>query len=354
MSRHGRNHHPPFHVPQPGHSLPSHLAERLDVTSPAVTIASDAEFVLYWARTAIRAHENPALDVALTIGAALGLPVFVYHALSERYPYASDRHHMFILEGARHFADSLRARRIGTAFHLEREGHRGAHLVSLGRRAALVVTERMPVAPLLSWTATLRAAIAAPVWEVDTACVVPVTLVDRAYDRAFVYRDATAALRRARLSAPWIEVADPERSFTPTLPFEPVDLAATDLPELVSQCRIDHTIGPVADTRGGSAAGYARWREFVDSGRLDRYDRTRNEPARGDGVSRMSAYLHYGMVSPMQLAREVATRTSEGAAKWLDELLVWRELAYTFCHHRPDHATVDAIPDWARDRKSVV
>lgn len=348
MSRHGRNHHPPFHVPQPGHSLPSHLAERLDVTSPAVAIAPDAEFVLYWARTAIRAHENPALDVALTIGAALGLPVFVYHALSERYPYASDRHHMFILEGARHFADSLGARRIGSAFHLEREGHRGAHLVSLGRRAALVVTERMPVAPLLSWTATLRSAIAAPVWEVDTACIVPVTLVDRAYDRAFVYRDATAALRRARLSAPWIEVADPERTFTPTLPFEPVDLSAADLPELVSQCRIDHTVGPVADTRGGSAAGYTRWREFVESGRLDRYDRSRNEPARGDGVSRMSAHLHYGMVSPMRLAREVVTRTSDGAAKWLDELLVWRELAYTFCHHRPDHATVDAIPDWAR------
>ena len=62
----------------------------------------------------------------------------------------------------------------------------------------------------------------------------------------------------------------------------------------------------------------------------------------------MSAYLHYGMMSPLRLAREVATMTSEGANKWLDELLVWRELAYTFCFHRADHATIDAVPVWAR------
>jgi photolyase PhrII len=348
MSRHRRNHQPPVQVSESEFPLAPHLAERVAVVTTAVAIAADAEYVLYWARTAARAHENPALDVALTVAATLGLPVFVYHALSERYPYASDRHHMFILEGARNFAADLQARRIGSAFHLERDGHRGPHLVSLARRAALVITELMPVAPLRAWTASLRAAIAAPVWEVDTACIVPVTLVDRAYDRAFVYRDATAAVRRVRVSAPWTEVADPEQPFAPALPFEPVDLATADLPPLVSHCRIDHAVGPVAHTRGGSAAGYTRWRAFVESGRLDRYDRTRNEPARGDGVSRMSAYLHYGMVSPMRLAREAAARSSEGAAKWLDELLVWRELAYTFCHHRPDHNTVDALPDWAR------
>ncbi|MES3033459.1 MAG: FAD-dependent oxidoreductase [Gemmatimonadota bacterium] len=335
-------------MPVPEGLLPPRLAERVAITPPDSSLAEDGQYVLYWARTAVRAEENPALDVAITVGRALGLPVFTYHALSERYPYASDRHHLFILEGARDFAAGLAARGIGTAFHLEREGHRGPHLMTLARQAALVVTELMPVAPLHQWTAALRAGISAPVWQVDTACVVPVTLTTKAYDRAFVYRDATARLRRDRVTLSWEDVTHDALAFVPALPFEPVDLAGADLAALVATCRIDHAVGPVSDTRGGSRAGYARWNDFLTSGRIDRYDRTRNDPARSDGVGRMSAYLHYGMVSPLRLAREAAARSSEGAAKWLDELLVWRELAYTFCHHRPDHDTIDAIPAWAR------
>ena len=286
--------------------LPPHLAERVAAPTAGKPLPDHGAYVLYWARTAVRAHENPALDVALVLAAHLGLPLFVYHALSERYPYASDRHHMFILEGARDFAAELATRGIGTAFHLEREGHRGPHLVTLASRAAIVVTELMPVAPLDGWTASLRAAVAAPVWEVDTACVVPMPLTTRAYDRAFVYRDATAGLRHARVGATWHDAPAPGSPFVPDLPFAPIDLSSADLGDLIAGCRIDHGVGPVSDTRGGSVAGYARWNEFVSSGRLDRYDKLRNDPTRGDGVSRMSAYLHYGMVSPLRLAREAA------------------------------------------------
>jgi photolyase PhrII len=328
--------------------LPAHLAERIHASPPDAEVPASGEYVLYWARTAVRAHENPALDTAIALGAALRVPVFVYHALSERYPYASDRHHVFILEGARDFAAELGARGIGTAFHFERDGHRGPHLITLALRACVVVTELMPVAPFAAWTARLRASISAPIWQVDTACVVPMTLTTRAYDRAFVYRDATARLRAARVRNEWPELTPVGAPFVPSLPFTPIDLASADLAELVATCTIDHAVGPVADTRGGTRAGYARWAEFVESDRIDRYDRTRNDPTNGDGVSRMSAYLHYGMVSPFRLARDAAARPSDGAAKWLDELLIWRELAYTFCFHRPDHASIDAIPGWAR------
>ncbi len=333
--------------------LPSHLSERVVAPAPHAPAREwTGDYVLYWARTALRAHENPALDVAITAAQTLGIPVFVYHALSERYPFASDRHHLFILEGARDFAAELTARGIGTAFHLEREGHRGPHLPALADGAALVVTELMPVTPLREWTDALAANSRTPVWQVDTACVVPVTLTTMGYDRAFAYRDATKQLRRERLSRPWPEVSVGDLSsapYVPPLPFEPVDLGRADFAALTAACRIDHSIGPVADTRGGTLQGYQRWRAFVESGRIGRYDATRNDPARGDGVSRMSAYLHYGMVSPMRLAREAAALPGDGAAKWLDELLIWREVAYTFCYHRPDHDTVHALPGWARD-----
>ncbi|MCA9561451.1 MAG: NAD(P)-binding protein [Myxococcales bacterium] len=92
-------------------------------------------------------------------------------------------------------------------------------------------------------------------------------------------------------------------------------------------------------------AGYARWQSFL--AHLDGYARARNDPLR-DGVSRMSAWLHWGHVSPLRIAREAAGRGGDGADKYLDELLVWRELAYAWCFHTRDAHDPECLPAWAR------
>ena len=324
--------------------LPEVVRERVRPCSSGETAG---EFVLVWMRTAVRAHENPALDAALLAADQLGLPVFVYHALSERYPYASDRHHRFILEGARDVAGQLAERGIGTAFHLERPGHRGPHLRTLAERAALVVTEDLPVPPLTTWTVALRDATSTPVWVVDTACVVPMRLVDRSVNRAFEFRRTYRAERAMRLTRTWRDHPVSRPHFVPAdLPFVPVDLQTADLTELIASCDIDHGVAPVPHTRGGTAAGRARWEAFRDGGGLDRYANTRNA-AQKDGTSRLSAYLHYGMVSPLRIARETAARTGRGPEKFLDELLIWRELAHAWCSHQSNLHSLEVLPDWA-------
>ncbi|MEE4380371.1 MAG: FAD-dependent oxidoreductase, partial [Pseudomonadales bacterium] len=327
--------------------LPDALRERTTALNRQPVVES-AAFVLYWMRTSVRGHENPALDAALLLGRSLGVPVFVYHALSERYPFASDRHHRFILEGARDVQAELAARGIGYAFHLERPGHRGDHLLTLASRAAAVVTESFPWTPIRAWTR--RVAHEAPVGTigVDAACLVPMRTVPAdARDRAFRFRKATRTAREAALAAEPEEIAPEHPPFLPDLPFEPVDLATADLAELVAACAIDHTVGPVPHTPGGSRAGYARWEAFRDGG-LRRYDKRRNDPL-ADGVSRLSPYLHYGHVSPFRVAREAAEAGGSGAEKFLDELLIWREMSWAWCFHEKTHDTLEALPAWARE-----
>ena len=307
--------------------------------------------VLYWMRTAVRGHENPALDVALSLANARRLPVLVYHAVSERYPYASDRHHTFILQGARDVARELAARGIPYALHVERPLHRGPHLRTLAEQALVVVTEDFPLDPLRGWTEAL--AEHAPVVVVDTACVVPMKLVGGAYDRAFAFERATKSLRAGRLEAPWVDVDPAFAMKLPELPFASVDPETMKITELVASAEIDHSVGPVAHTRGGSVAGYARFHAFV-AGALGDYHRTRNDPLAREphGVSRMSAYMHYGHVSPMRIARAAAKVGGSGAEKYLDELLTWRELAYAFASFSPALGTLEALPDWARETLS--
>ena len=154
------------------------LAERVAPNAPPPRAGA---FVIYWMRVAVRATENPSLDVALSMAEALGVPCFVYHAISERYRYASDRVHTFMLEGARDVQQALAARGIGYVFHLQHVNDQSPHLLELAKQAALVVTDAMPVQPLQKWDA--QVASVAPLWRVDASCLAPMWLVDAAASR---------------------------------------------------------------------------------------------------------------------------------------------------------------------------
>ncbi|MFW5681081.1 MAG: FAD-dependent oxidoreductase, partial [Pseudomonadota bacterium] len=328
--------------------LPDHLAERTRAASDRRP--ADGGCVLYWLRQAQRGHENPALDVALHLAEALDRPLYVHQSLGPAYPYASDRLFRFVLEGAADLHAALRERGIASAFHFESVDPAAERRVveHLAAQAAVVVLEDVPVDPWRSAARALRSATDAPVLLVDAACILPMRLVTKRPDRAFRFRKETERARAERLALPWPAFDGRIVSALPqALSFAPLDVERARIGELLATAAIDHGVGPVADTPGGSRAGYARWAAFRD-GSLGAYARRRNDAADRMGVSRMSAYLHHGQVSPFTLAREALLVGGPGAEKWLDEFLVWRELAHVWCHHTPEPERLDALPAWAR------
>lgn len=331
--------------------LPVHLQERSRVLpSKQRTSNQHAEAsksisegpVVYWTHHAQRVDENPALDVARSLAASIDRPLLVYQGLSQSYRYASDRHHLFQLQSARDLSRAYGKMGIRFAVHVETPVDDTRSLLQLAQGASLLVTEDFPGEPTDRWVERLRYLPHLTTVAVDTACVVPMRLVGRAFDRAFAFRDATKKQYADRIDQPWPTIEPSPKPYQGPLPFSPIDLESIDLNDLISKCRIDHGVPPVADTVGGSSAGYERWNAFV-AGPLKQYAAKRNDPLSGV-ASRMSAYLHYGMVSPMRLAREANLLRAE---KYLDELLIWRELAYSFCFYRPEFATVRALPHWA-------
>ncbi|WP_168564262.1 FAD-dependent oxidoreductase [Crateriforma spongiae] len=327
--------------------LPSHLDVRTRwQVHPEGTAGPPGEMVLYWLHNACRAHENPALDVAICLARQNGLPLLVYHGLCETYPYASDRHHAFILQGARDLQRQMEDRGIRYAFHLQRQGNRGPHLRDLTRRAAVLVTEETPVPPLTGWLERLASITTTPIACVDTSCLVSPGQFPDASTRAFEFRSKSKAMYRDAVKQPYVDQVADCQVFDDVLPFEPLDLQHADLANLIGQCRIDHGVAPVSDTPGGSREGYRRWDEFKRSG-LNAYSDRRNDAADPLGVSRMSAYLHYGMVSPFRIAREA---DQHHAKKYLDELLIWRELSFHYCYfHQDELDTMEVIPDWSTE-----
>jgi photolyase PhrII len=313
------------------------------------------EHVLYWMQSTLRADDNHALDFAIESANRIGLPVLVYHRLRHDYPWSSDRIHTFVLESVQDLYQDFAQRGIQYAFHLEPDWNetalrdaRGAPspLLDLAGRAALVVTDYFPTFLVPRETVTLRAQVETPVVAVDSATVVPVRYHEREY--------LTAASFRSRLAAALPHYLHHSRSPEPKvrrvvdLPFEPTMPVRGTIPTLVGACDVDHTVPPVLATPGGTRAARLRLEGFLKHG-LPRYADGRGDPNAGV-TSGLSPYLHFGNISPQEVvlrAREAGP--AEQFARFQDEILTWRELAFNFTHFNRRHRTVEAIPEWARE-----
>jgi photolyase PhrII len=333
--------------------IPDHLAERCRTVGDGSEGAGDGEYVLYWMHHAVRGHENPALDLALVIANALSLPVLVYQGLGGQHRFNNDRHHAFILQGARDVHHELARRNIRHLFHLGGAAQADSPLARLAQRAAVVVTEEFPVAPFPAWTRRLQQDCGRLTLAVDCACIVPMQHHTRRYDRAFAFRNDNRDAFAKRVPLAWTEQAVTAACFDGDPGFDPVDWSQAEIAGLCAACEIDHSVPPVAHTPGGSTAGYGRWNTFLRTG-IAGYARLRNDAAVEwpRGVSRISPYLHHGHVSPFRIAREAWEHGGAGAEKFLDELLVWRELAFNLCFHTDQPERLAALPAWAQETLS--
>ncbi|MAB72792.1 MAG: hypothetical protein CMJ54_09830 [Planctomycetaceae bacterium] len=325
--------------------LPGHLRERVH---PFADRGRGGDLVVCWIHHANRTDENPLLEVAADAARALQLPLVVHAGFGGFHPHANDRHTRFMLEGLRETQASLASHGIRMSVTPPTTPGRPSGLRQLANRARLLVAEDQPVRPWPRRTAAIADCVPGEVMLVDTACVAPIRSIAGTHDRAFRFRSAAEASWKERLDRDWPKASlDAPEAKTADLPNGTLDLASIDLGLTIGDWDIDHSIGPVPDLRGGMAAADARWEAFRDRS-LSRYHRRRNDAIDEDGVSGLSPYLHHGMISPMRIARDAHRTGGEGGEKFLDELLVWRELAHHFCLHQPNHDALEALPSWAR------
>ena len=326
------------------HRLPPHLRERLH---PFADHGRAGDLVVCWMHHANRVDENPLLEVAAEAARTLGLPLVVHAGFGGRHPHANDRHTIFMLEGLRETQAALASHGVRMSVTPPTSNDASSGLRRLAARARLLLAEDQPVRPWPRWTTAIANAVPGEVALVDTACIAPARSIVGTHDRAFRFRSAAKKAWKERLHRDWPKASlEAPEARTADLPDDTIDLASVDLGDLVGGWDIDHAVGPVHDMPGGMAAADARWNAFRENG-LNRYHRRRNDAVDDDGVSGLSPYLHHGMISPMRVAREAHHAGGEGGEKFLDELLVWRELSHHFCLHHPGHDSLGALPTWA-------
>lgn len=311
----------------------------------------EGEYVLYWLQATQRLDDNWALRYATLEADRLGRPLLVVQELDPAAEYASARSHRFALDGAADLARQSEA--MGIPFRLSvpsRQADAGAAIARLAQRATLVVTDAFPTAGVPERTRALLEEVECRVVAVDSVGVVPAASFAHSEYAARTIRPKIEKLLDTCLEP--VEDRPPRRVLGETAIaslgvdwLDPTDQAATAL--ALAGCEVDHTVPPVA-TRGGREAAMARLHAFTADG-LQHYAERRRDPSDDGGSSRLSPYLHYGQLSPARVVRAVREAAPPAqAAAFLNEMVVWRELALNFCWYDRRYGALDALPDWTR------
>ncbi|MEO7999404.1 MAG: deoxyribodipyrimidine photo-lyase [Gemmatimonadaceae bacterium] len=317
----------------------------------------EGEYVLYWMQSTHRLDENWALRAATRAADKIGRPLVIHQGLDPTYPHASDRHHTFMLEGARETAQ--RAAEIGLCYQFvlrERRDDDRRVLDRLGSRAYLVVTDLFPTAGVRERSE--RFALRAPcrVLAVDSSCIVPSGIFPIAEYAARTIRPKLAklldhALEKVEDCAPRIALSDSLRASiaetTQSSLLEIGQMSDDEIRSSVARCEIDHSVQRVADRPGGSAAAHVVLNSFLTDG-LPLYSAERGDSSMEESTSGLSPYLHVGQISSAAVVR--AARESGAPADsveaFVQQVNTWRELSFNWCVRTRDFDQLSALPAW--------
>ncbi|MEP7147603.1 MAG: deoxyribodipyrimidine photo-lyase [Acidobacteriota bacterium] len=307
-----------------------------------------ARYVLYWMQMYKRTSHNHALIFAIRKANELKLPLVVYEGLKYCYPWASDRLHTFILEGVEEKRRELERLGIRYVFYLQKDkGSPKQTVARLSKDAAYIVTDDYPCFIIPEHNSRIAERASIPVYAVDSNGIVPMSKFEKEEYGAYTLRPKIKKLlpnylkpfkdETVEMHGRQLEVDCPETLVTDN-----------NIATLVAECEIDHSIKASRFYLGGTANGRARLKKFVNE-ILPDYATSRNKPDR-DGSSRLSAYLHFGFLSSLEVALAVQNANAPQAAKdaYLEELIVRRELSFNFTYHNPNYDSLGSLPAWAQ------
>jgi len=355
----------------PRYEVPPLRIRRLNERPPR----PDGQLVLYWMIGFRRTSWNFSLDRALWWSRELRRPLLVLEALRCDYRWASDRLHGFVIDGMRDNAAALGEHGVRYHPYVEPKKNAGRGLLAaLADRAAVVVTDDFPTFFLPAMLRAAAGQVPVQFEAVDSNGLLPLRAADKVFARAYDFR---RFLQRAL--PPYLDQMpqrDPLAGYRggpatiprdildrwPAATKKGLDRGAAERAELP----IDHQVAPSIYT-GGQQAGAVRLNRFLND-RLVAYDQQRNDPDY-QATSSLSAYLHFGHVSPHAVFSGIAeaehwqrshlseeSRGSRGgwwgmspsSEAFLDQLVTWRELGLNMSWQRDDYDRYHSLPQWAQ------
>lgn len=297
-------------------------------------------YVLYWMRNSHRAVMNPSLNLAVDIANTLRLPVLVYCQPDHDRQCPCMRQYRFMIEGLCDTRDQLMDK--GIAFMVDSVAA-GIDLSAVSSGAAALVTD---AGYLKHEREALEHAIkvsVCPLISVESPVIVPLASLSGKEE----YAASTLRPKIKKILHAYLNPAPDPVPQISSLKIKLPGSAFKGEQHLLTGTGPDPSVGAVRGVRGGYRCARRLLDDFVTR-KLASYDKDRNDPDL-DGTSLLSPYLHFGQISPVEAALAVIDSEDENAEKFLDELIVRRELAFNFVRFNENYGNIKSLQSWALD-----
>jgi deoxyribodipyrimidine photo-lyase len=313
--------------------------ERIKVTSEKEI--QDRPYVVYWMQASQRTYMNHALEYAIGVANALDKKLLVYFGLTDGYPEADRRHYSFMLQGLADVRRSLALRGIRMIV-LKCRPDEG--LERLSHLTSMIVTDRGYLKVQREWRLNAAENADCRMVEIESDVIVPVEIASEKEEFSAATLRRKIEREMTEYSVPLYESECTIRSINDKIELDEIDITDESILDTLNLPGIAMEVEGVT---GGQEKALELLDEFVEE-KLDTYGEGRNEPGSGN-TSGLSPYLHFGQISPLQIYTRIFDSNSPGKAKFIDELVIRRELAINFVHYNKDYDSFQSLPNWARE-----
>ncbi len=304
-------------------------------------INMNKEPIYYWMQGAQRFADNKALTIAGKLANELNRPLIVAFNFIEDFPEGNFRHFSFMYDGIKEISQTAEEYNLGIVISRK-------NLVDffqlISQKAALIVTDQGFLKYARDWREKLADEANIPVLEVASNTVVPVKVAsDKEEYAAYTIRkkinnklkDFLVTWEMPRLAKSGVKYNAIAKNFANKNKFLQGLGIKKETPPLNKAIM------------GGYEAAYKTLIDFKEN-KLINYHK-RNDPDLNI-TSGLSPYLHFGHISPREVALEIKSSqvATENKEEFLEELIIRRELSHNFVFYNDDYADFpEFLPDWA-------
>ena len=291
------------------------------------------EYVLYLMQSSQRIEYNHSLNYAVNKANKRNQPLLVAFGLTE-YPEGNNRHYTFMMDGLINVQEKLHELGSGLRYEL---GSPANVCVECSKNASLIVLDRGYLKINRSWYEEISRLVSCPVIQVESNIVVPVEEASNKeeYSAATIRKKITQKIEKFIKEPPIVKLNRYYKGENKTINHETLNkLELENIPK-----------SPLYS--GGYTEADRLLDDFITA-KLDDYYENKNDPSL-DFTSHISPYLHFGQISPVEIALRIKETGSKGADHYLEELIVRRELAINFVQYNPKYDSYQCLPNWCKE-----
>ena len=305
-------------------------------------VDKNGEYVLYWMQASQRVENNHALYFAIEQANILKKPIVVIFGIFGDYPEANKRHFYFMLEGLKETKEQLE--NLGINFYVLISEPLKAALI-FEKDCSLIVVDKGYLRHQRIWRKELGEKSSKKCYEVESDLIVPVEVCSdkEEYSAATIRKKIWKNIEKFDKLPVLEEIINKQKLSITNIQIENLE----NIDDIIDKMRLNNEITKGIFI-GGRKNAQKKLSEFLEK-KIMKYGDNASDPSL-NYLSELSPYIHFGQISTLEIYNAVRNIKGEGVEKFIEELVVRRELAYNFVYYNVNYDNYNYVTySWAYD-----